>query len=423
MRKSAWIALCLLTIAATYHSCEVSQSVSGRNISHVYAPQDESEIGLQYKVLNKGNGQINLIWKLDPNTVGISKTDQGKDYIGFSFRYKIYPSYSEPTPLDSGVLVVKEQIIRDREPIVDQLELKLPVKRNMVVDITFRDLNSLKADKQYVDVFGASAFTSQSFALSTTDGQLLFDPYVVAADSYVVRTAQPHDRLYVKFYERDFPIAAAPFAIVNPRPFDFTPDHLKEMRKIDDTHFMLYVAPKGFYQIVTDSESRKGGCVYYFGQHYPNAKTVNDLVMPLRYITSNDEFSGLAQGDNLKRNVDAYWLNIGGNPDRARQLIGAYYSRVEHANRFFTSYLEGWKSDRGMCYIVFGPPAVVYRSTSSETWVYGEDGRYSALSLTFTKVVNPFTGNDFRLNRGGTLKTPWYRAVEFWRQGRVLSYQ
>jgi len=148
-----------------------------------------------------------------------------------------------------------------------------------------------------------------------------------------------------------------------------------------------------------------------------------DLALPLRYITTNEEFERLSQGDHIKRNVDQHWLNLGGSPERARELIGSFYGRVQYANRYFTSYLEGWKSDRGMCYIIYGPPDIVYRSTASETWLYGEEGRYNALSLTFTKVVNPFTSNDYRLNRSSSLKTSWYRAVEFWRQGRVLKYQ
>ena len=148
-----------------------------------------------------------------------------------------------------------------------------------------------------------------------------------------------------------------------------------------------------------------------------------DLALPLRYITTNDEYDQVIKGGNLKKSVDQYWLRIGGSPQRARELISAFYGRVQFANQYFTSYVEGWKTDRGMCYVVYGPPDIVYRSSASETWIYGEEGRYNSLSLTFTKVVNPFTSNDFRLNRSTALKSSWYRAVEFWRQGRVLKYE
>jgi len=249
------------------------------------------------------------------------------------------------------------------------------------------------------------------------------EPYLVQADSYLIVPMEPQEQLYVKFYDRDFPIASAPFAVVSPKPFDFTPDRHYLLEKTGPNKFKVNVFRNGFYQITPDTNKRIGGTVFFFGNYFPGTKTVNDILSPLRYITTSAEFNEMAQGDNIKKNVDAYWLKLGGSAERARKLIEAYYSRVEYANRYFTSYLEGWKSDRGMCYIVFGPPDIVYRYTASERWVYGEEGRYNSLSLVFTKVVNPFTPNDFRLNRSGALKTPWYRAVEFWRQGRVLSYQ
>ena len=49
---------------------------------------------------------------------------------------------------------------------------------------------------------------------------------------------------------------------------------------------------------------------------------------------------------------------IGSNHDksleRAKELIKNYYGRLQHANLFFTSYLEGWKTDRGMIFMIFG---------------------------------------------------------------------
>ena len=166
-----------------------------------------------------------------------------------------------------------------------------------------------------------------------------------------------------------------------------------------------------------------GGTVYYFGQHFPAAKTLNDLLLPLRYITTSPEYKAIVESENKKQAIDEYWLGVGGSAERARMLIKSYYSRVEEANTIFSSYMEGWKTDRGMCFIVFGPPSHVYRTTAQETWLYGEQGKYNALRLVFTRVVNPFTANDFRLNRNATLKSPWYRAVEFWRQGRVITYK
>jgi GWxTD domain-containing protein len=228
--------------------------------------------------------------------------------------------------------------------------------------------------------------------------------------------------LYARYYKRDFPIAAPPFISTAPKPFDFTPDSVFVLQK-QNQGSVLHLTRTGFYQVTDDTSHRPGCTIFSFGTYFPEAKTVLDLALPLRYITTNEEYDQIMSSEYLKKEVDAFWLKTGGNPQRARTLIQAFYERVQYANQYFTSYLEGWKTDRGMCYVIFGPPDVVHRSTATETWTYGADGSYSALSLTFTKVVNPFSNNDYRLNRSSSLKTPWYRAVEFWRQGRVLKYE
>jgi hypothetical protein len=37
----------------------------------------------------------------------------------------------------------------------------------------------------------------------------------------------------------------------------------------------------------------------------------------------------------------------------------------------------------------------------------------------FSKVSNPFTDNDFELERSQIFKQFWYTSVDAWRQGRV----
>jgi GWxTD domain-containing protein len=129
----------------------------------------------------------------------------------------------------------------------------------------------------------------------------------------------------------------------------------------------------------------------------------------------------MANNRNTKAAVDSFWIAAGGSQDRARELIRKFYNRVEDSNKYFSSYLEGWKSDRGLVYIVYGPPNIVYKSSDSENWIYGEENNFNSLSFTFLKVINPFTDNDYRLERSQIFKTSWMNAVEMWRQGRVYA--
>ncbi|MCH7783138.1 GWxTD domain-containing protein [candidate division KSB1 bacterium] len=73
-----------------------------------------------------------------------------------------------------------------------------------------------------------------------------------------------------------------------------------------------------------------------------------------------------------------------------------YYRRVRFANEEFTQYKDGWKTDRGMIYILFGPPNQVFYSDFSsfekatQQWVYYTNGVF------FTFFDDHNTG-DFQL--------------------------
>ncbi|MBI5214861.1 MAG: GWxTD domain-containing protein [Ignavibacteriae bacterium] len=63
------------------------------------------------------------------------------------------------------------------------------------------------------------------------------------------------------------------------------------------------------------------------------------------------------------------------------ELMLEYYQRVEFANKNFSHYQEGWKTDRGNVYIVFGEPNNIERhpfdidSKPYEIWTYFEMNR------------------------------------------------
>jgi len=403
------------------NSCTLEKSVSGKNISFLYK-EELPKLIAETSIFNVKD-QTNVLLRFKSEDFGKSKAENGGDLLSYSLRYKIYENYSSPNVIDSGKVIRKGVKYYGQEYFFDSLRLASLLGQNYLVECVINDFNSGQRSTQLIDVNRSLKFNAQSMRVRNSSNELIFNDYVVAVDSYTIELDVPRQQMFSKYYSRDFPAASPPFSTIAPRPFDFTPDDVNKLSRVDEKRFKLVVSRPGFYQVTDDTNRKTGGTLYYFGVSYPQAKTLLDLVNPVRYITTNEEYEAILASDNLKKSVDAYWLNIGDNPERARELIRAFYSRVQYANTYFTSYLEGWKSDRGMCYIVYGPPDVVYRSSATETWLYGEEGNYNSLSLTFTRVVNPFITNDYRLNRSGSLKTSWYRAVEYWRQGRVLTYR
>ncbi len=166
-----------------------------------------------------------------------------------------------------------------------------------------------------------------------------------------------------------------------------------------------------------DFSKTEGLTLFHFDDGFPQVSSPVEALLPLRYLTTEKEFNELLSYTDYKIAVDSFWIERSSRqPERAKNMIARYYSRVQKANQWFTSYQEGWKTDRGLIYIIYGPPSEVYKKQDEEEWVYGEQGNALSIEFYFYKMDNPFSDNDYQLQRSPAYKTSWYIAVENWRR-------
>lgn len=255
--------------------------------------------------------------------------------------------------------------------------------------------------------------TSTAFSLS--NGKPLTENFISSNSEIFVESGTFEKKFLVRFYEREFPLPPPPFLFDKKIPFDFTPDSIFSYQ----SGTPVILERQGLYQFCTDTGKRSAFTLFRFSQDYPLIRKPNQLVEPLRYILTKDEYENITTKPDAKVAVDNFWTNITGNEERAVEVIKKYYGRVETANALFYSHAEGWKTDRGMIYIIFGEPRFVYRDERGETWYYGEDYHNPATTFTFNRISNPFTEHDYRLERKPEFRPFWYRAVDGWREGRM----
>lgn len=108
---------------------------------------------------------------------------------------------------------------------------------------------------------------------------------------------------------------------------------------------------------------------------------INELIDQLQYVASDHEIKYMRKGkdeaDKIKRFLD-FWKKQDPSPNtRRNEAMNDYYKRVAIANKLFsTKYTNGWKTDMGMVYIIFGEPSNVSRhpyemdSKPYEVWDY-----------------------------------------------------
>ncbi|WP_420457377.1 GWxTD domain-containing protein [Rubrivirga sp.] len=110
---------------------------------------------------------------------------------------------------------------------------------------------------------------------------------------------------------------------------------------------------------------------------YPLVTRLGDLLGPLVYLASPGELDALEAAETTRerrRAFDRFWGDRLDDRRLAAATVRAYYERVEEANRLFATYKDGWKTDRGMLYVLLGPPRFVEATPTGERWSYALGG-------------------------------------------------
>jgi len=163
-------------------------------------------------------------------------------------------------------------------------------------------------------------------------------------------------------------------------------------------------------------------------QDYPNIRTPRELAAPLVYLMSRKKYKkmmAIQNQDSLKEAVDSFWLGHLKSKEKAKKVIQLYYQRVEEANKQFSNYKEGWKTDPGMIYILFGPPWYVDTSLDHMHWTYGYDRYDPDRNFEFIETKIPskyYPFHNYILQRQNHYFNINYQVVQDWLSGYVLTH-
>src|SRR6266849_10293643 len=89
----------------------------------------------------------------------------------------------------------------------------------------------------------------------------------------------------------------------------------------------------------------------------PYKKWLNEDVT---YIITDEErtaWKRLSTDEEREQFIEQFWLRRDPTPDTLEnEFKEEHYRRIAYANEHFASGKQGWRTDRGHMYIVFGPP-------------------------------------------------------------------
>ena len=396
-----------------------TERISNQNLSYLY-DRDASYLHPEFNVLHKNDSVTELHFRINSNELLYLQNPTSNFYSAFfRIRYELYTQLESKLLIDSSVVIFADSnLVMEGKTISGVLTMKPSQVKKALLKVDLVDLRRSSRVLRYFEVDRTNPSNRQFFTLRLADRDYpLSRNYVKADEAVILSHVSGTNKAKVRYYNREFPLPKPPFSVETPKVFDYQADSIFEM----ELNVPKVFEQEGFYHVQLSDSTKDGFTIFRYDKTFPEVKSVEDLIEPLRFINSNSEYKTLTEADFPKAEVDRFWLKLAGNPDRAKLLIQKFYSRVEDSNEFFTSYTEGWKTDRGLIYLIFGPPNIIYKNTSSEQWIYGEESNPSSLSLTFEKIQNPFSDNDYGLDRSPIYKSSWYSAVDMWRQGRVYT--
>jgi GWxTD domain-containing protein len=254
---------------------------------------------------------------------------------------------------------------------------------------------------------------------------------VVRRDQYINILAPSFqtDTLWLFYYKAVKELPAPPSTVLPEVTLSPEPELIIPL-VYSDTLPMMFPR-EGIYMFSPDSLIREGLILCNFGTDHPSMTSPEAMIPILAYIATPEEMETLLAAGKPKLALDEFWLARTGSIERSKELIRIYYNRALFSNYYFSSYKAGWLTDRGMMYIMYGPPDKVYKNTEGESWGYrlppvksrwgaGYTVQDEYLWFNFRRQKSVFSDNDFILNRAATPISYWDIAVTRWREGKVF---
>jgi GWxTD domain-containing protein len=413
-------------------SCRTTQQTfDPKDLSYLYNPI-KNPINPRYNVTNTSDQESVLSVKFFASDLFFSEANpKGVPTALMLVTVKLFNISQGKLLADTAVYnltIVKEE---GKPEYIYNVPLKVGKGIEYMAEVKILDRLRLQVLQAFVPFNTLSATNKYNFrAQGHFDKNELFN-HVLRVNEYVnlVYMKGPVDSLYISFYKPFREIPDPPSMLLPEKTLNYKPDKVVAI-PYSDTLPMMF--PKeGVYLCSIGRDTIDGFTFLNFGSSYPALTTPEVMIEPLAYLASQNEVANLRSAVKTKIALDEFWIKYGGNVEKARELIRIYYTRVLYSNYYFTSYKEGWRSERGMIYIIYGPPDKVYKTSEGESWGYRKPvmksswgGRYTVtddyLFFNFRKRESIFTDNDYYLSRSETLVTYWDKAILSWQKGIVF---
>ena len=394
-----------------------------RNVAKIYNPSS-TKIHPAFMVFHENENTSLLNIKIFPKELLYSMANpegQYKATIRVSFQLVDIENPEDNTLADSGTFAFSFAREDTEQRVIREIRIKAEQGKIYQLNIKAADIIRNEELLKYIYVDKRSGGSHQNYMIFDEKTKIpYFPPYVLGNERFRIRYNNPekYDSIFVLYYGSEMPLPKPSFTLTREREFLSQPDSIWILPYNKNNIYQL--AYEGMYFFQFDTSQAAGMTLLNFGDDFPRIKSPYDMILPLAYLTSSPEYNEIKSATNKKLAVDNFWLSCAEDMERARELIRIYYNRVFFSNYYFTSFKEGWMTDRGMIFLIYGPPQAIYTKSNEEKWIYYRKNYSTAITFVFNNEQSPYADNNFILQRSESYDMHWRQAVNSWKNGQVF---
>ena len=428
--------LCFLFVSSLFmpflNSCNMSQqAVDSKDLSYLYNPV-KNPFNPRYCIYNMTDQSSLLSVKFFPSDLYFSEANpQGLPTAMLLLTVRLFDTSRGRVMADTAAYELSIAKEKGKPEYFYNVPLNVEPGKEYMAEVRVFDRIRLQSVQSFVPFNTLSYNNKYSFkSQGHFEKNPLFTP-IIRVNEYVnlIYDRGHADSLFVSFYKPFREVPDPPSMLLPEKTLDYAPEKIVALPYSDTLPLMF--PREGIYLCSIDRKVTDGYTFLNMGISFPSMNRPETMIEPLAYLASSDELDKMRSAERTKTALDDFWIKCGGNVEKARELLRIYYTRVLYSNYYFTSYKEGWRSERGMIYIIYGPPDKVYKTSEGESWGYRKPVVKSSwgtgykvsdefLYFNFKKKDNVFSDNDYYLSRNETLVTYWDKAVLSWRKGIVF---
>lgn len=347
----------------------------------------------------------------------VEKIEENASLDNYQLSYTLLSSYEEKIQAEKKIKLGTTQLLGDTERHW-LFETTVEIPQSQGTAIAFLEAVDNRQKDTYtshLDLKGPFVFDQPNFGVFYANEVPFDQNYLTQGQSVLFKTSKGPS-LFSFFYPSP---SAVPFPPMETRLAEVPKEVAVENRGDFLANIPKTLTDEGYYFFQTDSTASTGLLLRTVHEAFPKVKDWSEMVDMVTYISTKKEHETLLLAQDKKKALDAYWLNLTRNEEVAKDLIRNYFKMIEFANILFTDYKEGWKTDRGMVYIVMGPPQEVNFFEDREVWSYAGIDDTSKIRFTFTRVKTILSPHFYTLNRSRAYQPIWFKNISQWRSGRM----